>query len=358
MAQQPLTDTNFFLHGESAIVTGALGRYISAQGAQVTEVARLDDLRPSDDVENILVVHYSANAGLAVKLPRLKQDYGSLRVLLLHEFVDRGKIEMGVLSATDHLLEKPFTQLNLEKALTQFRFRPLSGKSVFVFQNGGDTLADSLLKALGAEVIEKLPGDKKDLPLELAVFSPAALDDTFRAVLTEFRASYADVPVFMLYDPQAQGVLDSAILNEIAYLVQKPVTRRALREKILAFFDQPQRDRRKNPRKKGISQIWISAFNAELGAPELFESPFLIDISQSGLSFQSYMDYRENQAMSVWVISEEHPDKIIDLKGEIRWRRHEATDVPGAAFKYGVEFTKQNSVSYNSFARMIAMHAG
>ena len=358
MPQQALTDTNFFLHGESQIVTRALGRYIGAQGAQVSELSRLEDLRPPEDTENILVLHYSASAGLAAKLPRLKKEYASLRVLLLHEFTDRGRIEGGVLSATDHLLEKPFTTANLEKALTQFRFHPLSGKSVFTFQAGDDSTAETLLRALGATVFDKLPAETQKPTLELAVFSPTALDDAFRAVLANFRLSYADVPIFMLYDPQAQGILDSAILNEIAYLVQKPLNRRALREKILAFFDQPQRDRRKNPRKKGISQIWISAFNPELGVPELFESPFLIDISQSGLSFQSYMDYREGQAMSVWVVSEERPDMIIDLKGEIRWRRHETSDAPAAAFKYGVEFLKENSDAYNSFARMIAMHSG
>ena len=357
MAQHPLADTQFFLHGESDIVTRALAAYMGARGAQVTAVPRLDELRPPEDTENVLVVHYSPAAGLAVKLPRLKNDYGSLRVLLLHEFTDRGKIEGGVLSATDHLLEKPFTQSNLEKALAQFRFRPLAGRHVYVFQNA-DAQPESLLRTLGAIVVGAAALEAEKPPIELAFFSPAALDDGFRAALAGFRAAYPDVPIFMLYDPQAPGILDSAILNEIAYLVQKPVPRRALREKILTFFDQPQRDRRKNPRKTGISQIWISAFNPELGTPELFESPFLIDISQSGLSFQSYMDYRENQTMSVWVVAEDHPDKIIDLRGEIRWRRHDAAEAAGAAFKYGVEFTKQNSPGYTSFARMIAMHSG
>lgn len=357
MAQHPLADTQFFLHGESDIVARALGAYMGARGAQVTNVQRLDELKPPEDTENVLVVHYAPATGLAVKLPRLKSEYGSLRVLLLHEFTDRGKIEGGVLSATDHLLEKPFTQSSLDKALTQFRFRPLAGKRVYVFQSG-DALPESLLKTLGAVVVGAAAVENEKPPVELAVFSPAALDDLFRSTLQGFRAAYPDVPIFMLYDPQAPGILDSAILNEIAYLVQRPIPRRALREKFLTFFDQPQRDRRKNPRKTGISQIWISAFNPELGTPELFESPFLIDISQSGLSFQSYMDYRENQIMSVWVVSEDHPDKIIDLKGEIRWRRHDAAEAPGAAFKYGVEFTKQNSPGYTSFARMIAMHAG
>lgn len=358
MPQPALTDTHFFLHGESDGVTQALTRYLGAAGARVTELPRLDDLRPPEEAENVLVVHYDGGQGLVHKLPRLKKDHSSLRILLLHEFTERGRIEGGVLSATDHLLEKPFTRSNFEKALNQFRFRPLAGKSVFVFQGVGESTAESLLKMLGASVFNKLPADTQRLPLELAVFSPVALDDAFRAVIAAFRTQYTDVPIIMLYDPQAPGILDSAILNEIAYLVQKPVGRRALREKFLAFFEQPQRDRRKNPRKKGISQIWISAFNRELGSPELFESPFLIDISQSGLSFQSHIDYPENQEMSVWVVAEDHADKIIDLKGVIRWRRHESSEAHGAAYKYGVEFTRQDSAAYNVFARMIAMHAG
>jgi hypothetical protein len=359
MPQQSLTDTHFFLHGESESVTLALSRYLQTEGAAVTELTRLENLHFSDETENVLVVHYSGAEGLINKLPKLKKHSGSLRVLLLHEFIERGRIPGGVLSATDHLLEKPFTRSSLQKGLNQFRFHPLSGKSVFIFRSGEDNMAELLLRMLGATVVESLPSDGQRLPLELAIFSPAELDDRFRAVVADFRNQYVDVPVFMLYDPQAPGILDSAILSEIAYLVQKPVSRRVLREKILAFFEQPQRDRRKNPRKKGISQIWISAFNPELGAPELFESPFLIDISQSGLSFHSHMDYHENQAMSVWVVAEEHPDKIIDLKGVIRWRRQEAAEISGiAAYKYGVEFTRQDSAAYTSFARMIAMHTG
>src|SRR4051812_204208 len=130
MTRQSLLDTHFFLHGESEPVTRALTRYFGAEGADTTELARLDDLHPPPDVENVLVVHYSGAPGLAQNLPRLKKEFGSLRVLLLHEFTERGHIEGGILSATDHLLEKPFTQSSLKKAIDQFRFHPLAGKSI------------------------------------------------------------------------------------------------------------------------------------------------------------------------------------------------------------------------------------
>lgn len=162
-------------------------------------------------------------------------------------------------------------------------------------------------------------------------------------------------------------MLDSAILNEVAYLVQRPVRRDVLRQKLIAYFEQPQQDRRKNPRKQGISQLWISAYNAELGTTELFESPFLIDISRSGLSFQSHVEYPEEQLMAVWIVSEDYPDKIIDLRGNIRWvspkpglaRKDTGVEAAGAQlYKYGVEFTADESEGFLNFAKMIAMHSG
>ncbi len=357
MPQASLADTVFFLHGESASVTESLARYFAERGAETNALARLEDLRAREDAESVLVVHYSGAPGLVEKLPALKKKYAPLKVLLLHEFVERGRIDHALLGHIDHMLEKPFSRASLDKAIGQFRFRPLSGKNVFLFCPGVDAGEAALLTRLGANVLTRLPESGMRLPLELAILSPEGINPEFRDFLKNFRDAYPDVPSFMLYDPQATGVLDAGILNEIAYLVQKPVSRATLRQKLLAFFEQPQQERRKNPRKQGISQVWISAFNVELGTTELFESPFLIDVSQSGLSFQTYVDYAENQLMAIWVVSEEQPDKIIDLRGHIRWKKTDPAPEGGygKAFKYGLEFIKQDSDEYLNFARMIAM---
>ena len=45
---------------------------------------------------------------------------------------------------------------------------------------------------------------------------------------------------------------------------------------------------------------------------------------------------------------------IIDLRGNIRWKKHDGE--PASFFKYGLEFTRQDSDAYRTFARMIAMH--
>jgi len=358
MPQAPLADTVFFLHGESAPVTDSLAGYLEARGAETLRLGRLEDLRLREDTEGVLVVHYSGASGLAQKLPGIKKKNSLLRVLLLHEFVERGRIDHTLLAHIDHTLEKPFSRASLEKALAQFSFYPLTGRNIFLFTPGSDTTESSLLTRLGATVLTRLPESGMKLPIELAVLSPESINPEFRELLSNFRAAYPDVPCFMLYDAQAPGVLDADILNEIAYLVQKPVARGILRQKLLTYFEQPQQDRRKNPRKKGISQVWISAFNIDLGTTELFESPFLIDVSQSGLSFQTYVDYAENQLMAIWVVSEEYPDKILDLRGHIRWKKSETAPEGGygKAFKYGVEFIRHESEAYLTFARMIAMH--
>jgi hypothetical protein len=353
MTEQPLADTRFFLVGEEPGVAGALAAYLRERGAATQLLARLEELDLTDDTENVLVAHYSGTPGLANKLPALKRNDSGLKVVLLHEITERGQIDTALLSVIDHLLEKPFTRQALEKALAGIKFHPLSGKSVYLYESG-DRLAGRVLSSLGASLVTEAGTIDTKTPPELAVMAPEAIDDTFRVALAVFRQFCPEVPIFMLYDPQAAGTLDSDILKEVAYLVQKPVTRAVLRQKLLSYFEQPLKDRRKNPRKKGISQVWISAFNIELGTPELFESPFLIDISQSGLSFQSHMRYNEGQLMAIWIVAEEYPDKIIDLRGHIRWKKHDGE--PTSIFKYGLEFTRQDSDAYRAFARMIAMH--
>ena len=358
-AAEPLADTRFFLYGESTAVGNALAHYLAQRGAQVTAVTRLGELTPAEEFDNVVLVHISAEQGLARRLLELKTAFPATRILLLHEFSDRGKIDADILASADQLLEKPFTRAHFEKALSRFRFHPLTGRTVYLC--GGENEADEgTLKRLGLTVLRRLPENAGRIAFDLGVFSPAALDETFRAALKTFRAAYVDVPVFLLYDPQVPGVLDSAVLNEVAYLVQRPVRRDVLRQKLIAYFEQPQQDRRKNPRKQGISQLWISAYNTELGTTELFESPFLIDISRSGLSFQSHVEYPEQQIMAVWIVSEDYPDRIIDLRGHVRWRRQDAgAEAAGAQmYKYGVEFIADESEGFLNFAKMIAMHSG
>lgn len=353
MPEAPLADARFFLVGEEALVASAIAAYLRERGATVLPLSRLEDLALGEEADNVIVAHYSGTAGLAHRLPALKRNHLELKVILLHEITERGQIDTALLSLTDHLLEKPFTRQALEKALSAVRYQPLTGKSVYLYESGGGP-AGKVLKALGATLVTEPDTSGAQPAPELAVMAPDALDEQFRAAVVQFRNSWPDVPMFMLYDPQAPGTLDSGILTEIAYLVQKPVTRKVLRQKLLAYFEQPLKERRKNPRKKGISQLWISAFNAQLGAPELFESPYLIDISHSGLSFQSQVQYAEDQLMAIWVVAEDYPDKIIDLRGTIRWIRHEGE--PGGFYKYGIEFTRQDSEAYRTYARMIAMH--
>src|SRR5688500_13600169 len=107
MTGSALADTHFFLHGEEPEVSAAIGRYFSARGAAVTELPRLEDFAPPRNTENVLVVHYTAATELASRLPQIKREFSPLRVLLLHEFTDRGKIENRVIEATDQMLEKP-----------------------------------------------------------------------------------------------------------------------------------------------------------------------------------------------------------------------------------------------------------
>ncbi|MFO1471067.1 MAG: hypothetical protein U1F27_08535 [Turneriella sp.] len=130
-AAEPLADTRFFLYGESTAVGNALAHYLAQRGAQVTAVTRLGELTPAEEFDNVVLVHISAEQGLARRLLELKTAFPATRILLLHEFSDRGKIDADILASADQLLEKPFTRAHLEKALSRFRFHPLMGRTVF-----------------------------------------------------------------------------------------------------------------------------------------------------------------------------------------------------------------------------------
>ncbi len=353
MPESTLADIQFFIVGEKGDVASALTAYLKERGALVKPLESLNALGVQQERDTVLVAHYSDTENLKEKLPEIKRDDPSLRVMLLHEIPDRGKIESEILTATDQLLEKPFTRATLDKALSQLRFQPLENRKIFLYESAREGVALNVLKNLGASLVTSLKDDQA--PLDLAVFAPDAITDEFRDELLAFRKTHADVPAFMLYNPQGAGILDAEILNEIAYLLQQPVSRAALRQRLLSYFEQPQKERRKNPRKKGVSQVWVSAFNLELGVPELFESPYLIDLSQSGLSFQTYIRYTEGQLMAVWIVAEEYPEKIIDLRGNIRWIQKDEGSATHKQYKYGIEFARQDSEAYRMFAQMVAM---
>ena len=358
-------ETPVFILNESQIVNEVLAEKFNYAGAKTLVNARPSDvLNFTDHALALVVVKYlPADDKLQQNLKNFKSHNHSIRILLVHEFIDRGKIPTDILSHCDQVLEKPFTLMALEKAMNSFRFQPLKSKTILFYSSTINRDFAELFQALGADVInfDEAADPDQHPKADLAFFQPQDLSEKFRNYLKNFRKAYPDMPLMMLYNSQGSGTLDSEILNEIAYLFQATSKKQIIRKKIIEFFEQPASDRRKNPRKKNINQCWISSYNEELKSPDYFESPYLIDISHSGLSFQSNIEYENDQRMVAWIIIENHADIIVELIGKIRWKKNVEADSPNtkrSGFKYGVEFEKENSPQLPTFVKMLVEHMG
>ncbi|MCX7632392.1 MAG: PilZ domain-containing protein [Turneriella sp.] len=345
---QQFTDTCFFIFGESPQISELLRQDLSTRKARVQVLQSLGELQPCEDAANILIAHESAISATPEFLDKFKSSFPDSRVILLCEPAERRRIGAALLEHTDQILEKPFPLAQWQNALSQLRFRPLEGKTVVCWNSAEENPVTGLLESLGARCANL--DSAKSSTAELAIFAAANFDSAFREAVQQLRQDNPELPIMLLAPPTLSP--DTTILSEIAYLLPLAAPKRILRQKILDFFAQPQRDRRKAPRKKGIAQFWVAAFNPALAAPELFESPHLLDISQSGLAFQTPARYQTGQKLLVWIVAEDYPEKIVELRAIVRWQKPAEEK---NQFRYGVEFERDDTEAFRSFLRMVAM---
>src|SRR5690606_33032685 len=110
-------------------------------------------------------------------------------------------------------------------------------------------------------------------------------------------------------------------------------------------------NRRIAERKKGIPQSWLARFNTKLGRPEIFESPNMINISETGMAFESLFPYRESDSLLIWILikSQTANTRMLELSGTIVLRKKS-----GAKFQYGVHFddlSEENQLYFKHFIR-------
>lgn len=287
-------------------------------------------------------------------IPALKERNPSMRILVVTAMIDLLRENPETSECIDFLLEKPFTEEKLKKTIIEAVYHPLAGKNVLIIEDANISLKvmSRIVHNLGgtAFAYDDIPSDNElyrnnyDLAL-LDLVMPE--DRNTVSLIPELRKKYPNIYIFVVTAMPALLHSHPEVMPEIAYIINKPFSDRQLEKYLIQTLDQPFADRRQSPRKKGIARCWVAPFDKEHNRPDLFESPYLVDLSNHGLSFQTYLQYHEDDDVIVW-ISYRKPHQgevIIELYGTIRWITKADTDKVNYK-KCGVEFIKENSKDY------------
>jgi len=136
------------------------------------------------------------------------------------------------------------------------------------------------------------------------------------------------------------------------FLLSYPLKEDILRN-ILVLITADSHERRLSIRKLTHPSAWVAKYNEKLGKPEIFESPFIYNISKNGLSFQSCLPYKEGDRITIWIF-EPISSKILELEAKLMWRK-KSDKIQGELqyFRHGLEFT-EHLPQMNDYRKLVA----
>ncbi len=144
-------------------------------------------------------------------------------------------------------------------------------------------------------------------------------------------------------------------LSRIDFAFFLPIESESFKNTFMQVLNESSEERRISFRKKGIAFLWISKYNSHLKKSGLFSSPYNINISNNGLSFESYVEYAVNDVLKSWTKYEETGSRLIELDGVIRWKKKVTSrkeDMPN--FQYGLEFNLEKGDDVQTFLEIIS----
>lgn len=290
----------------------------------------------------------------------LKQSSPDTKIIVQSSLTSSLLEQPSVSAHVDYVIEKPLTEEKIRKALTNSLFLPLKDKEVLIVED-----ARISVKIL-SRIVSKLGGAPyafTDLTEEDKIlnthYDMAVLDlhlakgvTTFH-LINKLKEKNASILIFIV--SAMPNALHSypELMENIAYIFQKPISDEALEQSIIKATKQPFSDRRRSTRKSGIAQIWVALYHEEEKRADLFESPALLDISTHGFSFQSFLDYEEGNTIVFWLNDRNLYHEIIEVFGVIKWKKIAQTQ-KGNTFHYGVEYKDKGSPQLVNLQSIIA----
>ncbi|MCS6984432.1 MAG: response regulator [Leptospiraceae bacterium] len=212
------------------------------------------------------------------------------------------------------------------------------GATVFAFSDIEEKKI--LAQSYDLAILDIYIGEKKSLSLipKLKVHNPGLI------VLV-----ISSSPNALLEEPIAESL--------VSYIAQKPITDKQFRSIILEICGAARKiERRKEIRIEGRFNCWLARFDRELNKAGVFESPYLVDMSRGGMSFQSFFQYEPNEEILIWFLPQEQSQELLEMRGTIRWKNEVSTSGIGKIYAYGVEFRPQLSPGFQKWENLIAQH--
>ena len=234
-------------------------------------------------------------------------------------------------------------------------------KKVLALTNSKDIRPDlqNILNTLECEVnyvsnINDLEGIE-DFLYDIVIIHLLAPEIQMMNLVKKWKEEFSPTIILIYSYPIKNLKSMSEFLSKIDFAFFLPIEIESFKNTFIKVLDESSGERRISFRKKGIAFLWISKYNSHLKKRGLFSSPYNINISNRGLSFESYVEYAVNDILKLWTKYEQTGSRLIELDGVIRWKKEIASkqeDIPN--FQYGIEFDLEKGDDVQTFLEIIS----
>ncbi|MDH5716141.1 MAG: hypothetical protein OEZ22_00720 [Spirochaetia bacterium] len=237
---------------------------------------------------------------------------------------------------------------------------PLKDKSILIIEDA--KISSRFLN----EIVEEMGGKTflfSDITEEKNIlknsYSAAMVDLILKGgssfnIIKKLKIKYPDIRLIVISSSPDLLGKNPEILPYIDFIFSKPIEKNTIRQNLLDMVQHPIHERRISLRKKPIPNVWIARYIKELNKTELFESPFIIETSKEGFSFQSYFNYDKDDEIIIWVYDLVH-EGILELCGKIAWVKkiENPKKVKLLLYQYGVHIDTQKSKNSTEYIETI-----
>ncbi len=322
-----LDDKKILLVEDSRASTNSIETLIEENGGNLEVYNDLSnqDLILADFFDIAILDIFLKNESTLEFIKMLKKRSPSTRIIVVSSSTSALAEDPEAAASVDYLVEKPFTSDKILSAIDASLYLPLKNKNVLIIDD-----AKVSLRALG-RIVTKLGGmadSYSDLSAENEIlknkYSLAILDLMLKDGVTtidfiqKLKSTHPETYIFILSAMPSAMHAYPEILSNAAFIFQKPISDQVLERNLIKTIEHPYADRRKNPRKPGMAQVWVAEYNLEEKKAELFESPALLDLSNHGISYQSFLTYKEGEHILCWI---NYEGDIIEIIAKIIWSK-------------------------------------
>ncbi len=363
MEADSLKDKEILIIEDSRVSRSVLERVISQAGGNMHVFSAVDDPdQIFDNYYDIAIMDIMVNDFNTIDIiPQLKEQNPNLRIIIQTALPDLLNKRPEIQQMVDFLIEKPATAEKISRVIEQCIYRPLKGKHALIVEDArvSRQALVRIIHRLGGTPYAYTDLNEQNTLLaqkyDLAILDLLLGSETSIPLIPELRKRNPEIFIFIVSAMPSILHNHPDVMAELAYIFQKPVSDRLLEKNLILAFEQPYSDRRKSPRKHGLSHCWVARFDKELNKPELFESPYLADVSNSGMSFHSFMQYDVADEVIIWILAHKspHQEKILELRGVVRWMKKLQGDESQSMNSFGVEFNREASPSFTEWQTIV-----